>query len=87
MCLLLNCISSLVKSLFTSFAHFLNWIACFLFVEFLAFSVYSGYKSISTFFAHIFSQSVTCFSIFLMVSFEVFNVNEVHSISCFFFLS
>ena len=42
---ILSYLSSLVKRLFRSFAHFLNWITCFLFNDFWVFFIYSRYKS------------------------------------------
>ena len=59
-CLLAICMSSLKKCLLGSFAHFFNWIDCFLGVEFhkffIKFGDYSLYKIISLVNMFLFSE-------------------------------
>ena len=61
-------IPSLVKCLFKSFTHFLNWAVCFPNLEFWKFFIYSGYKSFVGYviYKYFFSQSVASLLIFLL---------------------
>ena len=89
MCLLAIWMSSLEKVSVHVFCLFLHWIICFLGVEFDQFFIDFGYYPVSDMsFANIFSHSVSCLLVLLIVSLAVqkFYFDEVpivHFCFCF----
>lgn len=84
-CLFSIYILSLMRYLFRSFAHFLNWAVHFLIVEFQKFFMYFGYQSFITYdvFCNSFLSILACLDFLNCHRAEVFNFNQVQLINFF----